>query len=86
MAMACFIAADLVHPHIDDENIRNSQTEQSHFFLKHLLFRLALWGIKTLCIYNINVIDVLEPDPLCTPLPCYGSVQYWKLGAKDMIQ
>jgi hypothetical protein len=86
MAMTRLITTYLIHPHIDDQNIRNGQTKQGHFFLKHLLLRLPLWGIKPLRIDNINVTDVLKPYSLRTSLPGHSCVQDWKFSAKDIVQ
>ncbi len=51
--MAPFIAADLVHPHVYDDDVRHGQAEKGDLLLKDLLLQWALGRVETLCVDDV---------------------------------
>lgn len=86
MAMTCFVSSDFVHPHVDNQHVRQSQTKKSDLLLEYFLMCLPFRRVKALGIDYIEVTDIMEPKSFSAPLPSYRSVQYRKFGAEDMIE
>lgn len=74
MAVTRFVAADLIHPHVDDEDVWDGETKQGYFFLKHLLFGFAFGRVKSFRVDNINAVDVVKPDALGASFASDGGV------------
>ena len=85
MAVTGFISSDLIHPHVDNQHIRDRQAKQGNLLLKHLILGLPLRRIKPLRIDHIEIIHTMQPNPLCASLPCQSSIQYGKACAEHVI-
>lgn len=86
VTVAGFISSDLIHPHIDNQHIRNRQAKQGNLLLKHLILGLPLRRIKPLRINHIEIIHTVQPHSLRAPLPRESSIQYRKACAEHMIE
>ena len=84
--MTGFISPYLIHPHVNNQNISKCQTKQRYLFLEYLLVSLPFLWVKTLGIYDIEIVDILEPNSFGTALPGDGSVKYRKFSTKNIVQ
>ena len=55
-------------------------------FLEYLLVDLSLLRVETFSIDDVELTDVMEPDPLRASLSGDCRIKYWKAGAEDVVE
>jgi hypothetical protein len=86
VAVAGFVAADFVHPHVDDEDVGEGQAKESHLLLEHFIVGLSVCGVEALGVDEVEPVYVLEPDALGAALAGDGGVEDGEAGAEDFVE
>lgn len=74
MTVTSLVPAYLAHPHVDDEDIREGQTKQGNLLFKYFFMNIPFWRIEAFGVDDVEVADVVNPDPLGTSFPGDWSV------------
>jgi hypothetical protein len=86
VAVAGFVSSDLIHPHIDEQHVREGQAEERYLLLEYFLVGCPFLRVEALGVDDIEMVGVVEPYALGAPFPGDRGVEDWKLGEEDVVE